>query len=142
MAQTHAPRGPIKTRVGGDDLMDAVRLMDAKRCTAKSKQSGQRCKRSPHPGAKVCVIHGGGAPQVKQAAMERLRALQHPAVDALQWLITQRDFPSAAMSAARDVMDRTEGKAPESMDLHVSGQIDIVSVLRQRHQRFQELQKD
>lgn len=64
--------------------------------------------------------------------MDRLRALQHPAVDALSWLITQRDFPSAAMSAARDVMDRTEGKAPESMDLRVSGQIDLVTQLRGR----------
>lgn len=28
-------------------------------CTAKSKQSGQRCKRHATPGMNVCVIHGG-----------------------------------------------------------------------------------
>lgn len=133
MAQTHAPRGPIKAR----DHMDGANHKDYEPCTATAKGSRQRCKRRPIPGGTVCVKHGGGAPQVQEAAMARLRRLQHPAVDALEWLITQRDFPSAAMSAARDVMDRTEGKAPESLDLHVSGQIDVVSVLRQRHARHQ-----
>lgn len=70
--------------------------------------------------------------------MARLRALQEPAIDALDWLLKERSFPSATMSAIRDVLDRTEGKAPESMDLHVSGQIDVVDVLRQRHARSRE----
>lgn len=87
-------------------------------------------------------MHGGGAPQVKEAAQARLMKLQHPALDALDWLLKQRDFPSAAMSAARDVLDRTEGKAPESMDLHVTGQIDIVSVLKQRQARRTQMATD
>lgn len=45
------------------------------RCTAKSKQTGQRCRRRAHPGATVCVIHGARAPQV-QAAIEKRHALQ------------------------------------------------------------------
>lgn len=31
-------------------------------CTAKSKQSGQRCKRYAVPGKTVCVMHGGKSP--------------------------------------------------------------------------------
>lgn len=31
-------------------------------CTAKSKQSGERCKRHAVPGKKVCAIHGGKTP--------------------------------------------------------------------------------
>lgn len=31
-------------------------------CTAKSKQSGQRCKRHATPGHNVCHIHGGKTP--------------------------------------------------------------------------------
>lgn len=31
-------------------------------CTAKSKRSGQRCKRHARPGRSVCVMHGGKAP--------------------------------------------------------------------------------
>lgn len=125
MSQKHAPRGPIKTRVGGDDLMDAVNLMDSQRCTAKAKQSGQRCKRAPIPGGTVCKIHGGGAPQVQEAARARLFRLQHPALDAMEWLIHQRDFPSAAYSASRDVLDRTEGKPAEAVNHDHSGTIVI-----------------
>jgi len=36
---------------------------DSRRCTAKSKQSGERCKRPAAPGKRVCYMHGarGGA---------------------------------------------------------------------------------
>lgn len=58
--------------------------MDAPRCTATSKQSGERCKRRPVPGLSVCVMHGGKAPaaqakaaevQLEQAADASLRKL-------------------------------------------------------------------
>ncbi len=42
-------------------------------CAATSQQSGQRCKRLPVPGGRVCVIHGGAAPQAARASLERLR---------------------------------------------------------------------
>lgn len=45
---------------------------DEIRCTAKSKQSGQRCLNPRLPGATVCRMHGGQARQVKAAAAERL----------------------------------------------------------------------
>lgn len=47
--------------------------MDDERCTATSKNSGQRCKRYPIPGGTVCVMHGGKAGQVKAKALERLQ---------------------------------------------------------------------
>jgi hypothetical protein len=45
---------------------------DARRCTAKSKQSGERCKRAAIIGGTVCKIHGGGAVQVAAAAHRRI----------------------------------------------------------------------
>lgn len=46
--------------------------MDGRRqCTAKAKQSGNRCKRAPAQGATVCNIHGGAAGPVKAKAAER-----------------------------------------------------------------------
>jgi hypothetical protein len=51
--------------------------------------------------------------------------LQFPALNALEWLITQRDFPSAAMSAAKDIMDRTEGKPAERVAMEHSGGLVI-----------------
>lgn len=41
-------------------------------CTAKSKASGERCRRSPVPGADVCFVHGGAAPQVRAKGRERM----------------------------------------------------------------------
>ena len=43
-----------------------------RQCTSKAKGSGTRCKRAPVPGAEVCVVHGGAAPQVRAKAAERL----------------------------------------------------------------------
>jgi hypothetical protein len=54
----------------------AADLMDAPRCTAKSKQSGERCKRRPVPGATVCSMHGGKIPAVAAAAKRRLMTQQ------------------------------------------------------------------
>lgn len=42
-----------------------------RQCVARSKQSGQRCKRAPIVGGTVCKIHGGGAPQVRAEAARR-----------------------------------------------------------------------
>lgn len=45
--------------------------MDAPRCTATSKQTGERCKRRPHPGLNVCVAHGAGTKRSREAAARR-----------------------------------------------------------------------
>jgi hypothetical protein len=130
MSQQHAPRGPIKAK---DDPMAAPDPMAGK-CTATNRK-GNRCTQPHIPGGTVCRYHGGAAPQVQQKAMERLRALQTPAIDALAWLLTQREYPSAAMSASRDVLDRTEGKAQDNLALNVSGSLEIVERLRSRFGR-------
>lgn len=41
-------------------------------CTAKSKQSGERCKRPVKDGATVCYMHGGASPAAKRAVDRRL----------------------------------------------------------------------
>lgn len=80
-------------------------------CTATSKQSGERCKRRPHPGASVCVIHGAGAPHVKLAARERLASLVHPAITALQNALNSGD-ERCVLVAAKDLLDRAGYGAP------------------------------
>lgn len=42
------------------------------KCTAKSKQSGQRCKNYPSKGAKTCRFHGSGNARSKAAAARRV----------------------------------------------------------------------
>lgn len=112
----HAPRGPVKA-----NPLDGPRLMDTKLayepCTAKSKQSGVRCKRRPIPGGHVCVMHGGKAPQVQASARERLMALQPKAIQTLDTLLSRDEFPTVQLGAAKDVLDRTEGKAAEMVQV-------------------------
>lgn len=43
-----------------------------RQCTAKSKRSGERCRRWAVAGGKVCPTHGGKAKQVQAAAKRRL----------------------------------------------------------------------
>jgi len=62
-------------------------------------------------------MHGGSAPQVKFAALERLKALQPKAITVLESLLDRQEFPTVQMAAVRDVMDRTEGKAAEQVKL-------------------------
>jgi len=104
-------------------------------CTAVSKRTGHRCKGPAIQGGTVCRMHGGGAPQVKQAALERLMALQHPAIDRMAKLIEQAEFPTVAYQASRDILDRTMGRAHESVSMEVTGTVDVVEILRQRSAR-------
>lgn len=118
-AKRHAPRGPILNK----DPMASTDRMG--RCSARSKQSGKPCKQYVIPGGTVCHYHGGGAPQVKAKAMERLLALQHPAIDRLAKLIDQETFPTVAYAASRDILDRTIGKPAEQQNVEHSGTITI-----------------
>jgi hypothetical protein len=129
---TYAPRGPLKAPdhpLSAPDPMGAAPSDDTihgrQRCTAKSKQKGVRCGRTAIPGGMVCRYHGGLAPQVQQKAMERLLALQHPAIDTLTELMAQTTFPSTRYAAARDVLDRTLGKPAESVAVEHSGAIEV-----------------
>lgn len=119
----HAPRGPILRK----DPIDPDNPMKA-RCTATNRQ-GKRCGKAPIQGGNVCRMHGGAAPQVKQAAMERLMALQHPAITRLSELLAQKEFPTVAIAAVKDILDRTEGKPGEKQQVEHKGTIRIVHEL-------------
>jgi hypothetical protein len=93
-------------------------------------------------GSTVCYMHGGAAPQVKAKAEDRLRAFQHPALDGLAELIDQREFPSVRYAACKDVLDRTLGKAPDNMNVNVSGSLDLVGRLQAARKRLADVDKD
>ncbi len=128
MTQQHAPRGRIKARPDEpDNLMSPDDPMSG-RCTATSKAKGTRCGRTAIPGGTVCRYHGGAAPQVKAKALERLAALVDPAITRLNELVLQKEYPSTAITAVKDVLDRALGKAAERVDMHVSGEMTLIAV--------------
>lgn len=139
----HAPRGRIKARQD-DPMKEADPVKDGgltatgpaymRRCTATNRQ-GTQCARAPIRGGSVCRLHGGGAPQVKQKAEERLRALVDPALTRLNELMVQTEYPSVAIAATKDVLDRNLGKATETLAVNHSGRIDIAALIRQRKAR-------
>ena len=57
--------------------------LDRRRCVANAKSTGDRCKRRPIKGGRVCKIHGGGSPQAKRSARQRLLAAVEPAMGVL-----------------------------------------------------------
>ncbi len=83
-----------------------TRPKDKDRCTAKSKQAGQRCSRYKTAGHAVCYYHGSASPQAKNK-VDRLFAL---AADlALETLVTEMEqAPNSSdrIRAARSILDR------------------------------------
>ena len=78
---------------------------DARRCTAKSSWSKQRCKKAAILGGTVCHTHGGGAPQVKRKAKERLEDLIDPDR-------ALREAAKLAYSNIQDVLDEKGNVRP------------------------------
>jgi len=60
-----------------------------RQCIATAR-NGERCRRAPHPGANVCIMHGASAPQVRQAAQRRLLAGADLAIDCLVSMLEPR----------------------------------------------------
>jgi hypothetical protein len=122
----HAPKGRIKANLMDDPINepDPIHQSDPLRCKAHTR-SGRQCGSHPIRGGAVCRMHGGGAPQVKAKAMDRLMALQHPAIDRLGKLIDQETFPTVAYAASRDVLDRTLGKPTEQQTVDVKAELVI-----------------
>jgi hypothetical protein len=75
-------------------------------CLAHRKSDGKPCGGQPRNGADVCRMHGGGAPQVKTAAAERVR--QAEIVEAVRTFGLTRDGVSEEQ-ALREELSRTLG---------------------------------
>ena len=76
-------------------------------CHATSKGSGNPCKRPAIAGATVCRVHGGAAPQVREAARLRLLALVDPALATLARAVRGKGKPTAVeIRAATEILNR------------------------------------
>lgn len=68
------------------------------RCTANSKQTGERCKNRVIAGAKTCRFHGTAGPQARAAATRRMLDLMDPLLVRLHQIATNPE------AADRDVI--------------------------------------
>lgn len=104
-----------------------------RQCTATRKTTGARCGNSPILGGTVCRYHGGGAPQVKARARERLLAMVDPALTELSRLLRKSKLDPVRMAAVKDVLDRAGFRPIEEVDVTIS---NIISTLQARIRRI------
>ena len=78
-------------------------------------------------GQAVCMVHGGKAPQalakaerMVELAEMRLRGLAPVAVAELEALVTSATSEAVRLGAARDLVDRSCGKAVERVQVAVA----------------------
>jgi hypothetical protein len=114
--------------------MEITPPMEKRQCTAKSKQSGVRCKRRPIPGGSVCVMHGGGTAAARAKGEAMLAAAVEPSIRYLLRAARQNKINAVGVSAARDLLDRNGYKPAERQEISgpaggpVLSQIEIVMV--------------
>lgn len=80
------------------------------RCSAVSQQNGGRCQRTAVPGATVCRIHGGAAPQVQSAAIDRLKTARDLALHRLHEQLDSADGfdPRVLLDIVTKLTDKVE----------------------------------
>ena len=129
----HAPRGRIKARpdVNPLTLNDPLKPKSV-RCRATSKRTGLQCGAFVTNGAAVCKWHGGKAPQVMAAAQRRLDELRPAAIQYYDYLLGQREYPSAGLGAANAVMDRVDGRPAEKVQLEVTASASLIERIQAR----------
>ena len=82
---------------------------------AAHRTNGEPCNAFARHGARVCVVHGGRAPQVKAKAEDRIRDLVDPSLNRIARTIADDQNPALALAAARDILDRAGYKATEKI---------------------------
>jgi hypothetical protein len=70
-------------------------------CEATSKRSGRRCQRRVIAG-KVCVIHGGKAPQTRQKAEQRIALWEVQQERAADTVVVRREPEELLLDALHD----------------------------------------
>ena len=87
-----------------------------KPCTAHAR-NGDTCTQPAIKGATVCKMHGGSAPQVKDAARRRLWELIDPVLTRLFDIALKEEDPRVALVAIRDVLDRAGLTEPKRVEV-------------------------
>ena len=96
---------------------------DPRLCSATNRE-GQPCRKYSMRGQAVCRSHGGASPQAKAKAARmvelaemRLRGLAPVAVAELEALVTSASSEAVRLAAARDLVDRSVGRATERIQV-------------------------
>lgn len=90
-------------------------------CTARSKRTGDRCKRPAMLGGNVCRAHGGAAPQTRAKALRRLEQASDVLVQRLLSFAVDGDVAdNVALAAIRDALDRAGLTPTHALEVSVA----------------------
>ena len=78
----------------------------ARRCVAKSRRTGERCRRWAIRGGTVCTTHGGSTRHIKRKAQERLDNAADRMARELLGIAVSADSEAVRLAAVRDALDR------------------------------------
>jgi len=121
------------TREYSPDLTPC-KLDESIRCIAYvSDGSKRRCRKKRMLGQKICLAHGGGSPQARKSARERLHALVDPAINTLSEVIqagVERNDIGSAVRASLGVLDRCGFHPTQAVEMSGpdKGPIGIVQI--------------
>ena len=93
-------------------------------CSAH-RTNGDPCRAPAIRGGRVCVVHGGKAPQVRESARQRLLAFVDPALDQLRRLLDSADSDAVKLAAARDILDRCGYRPADKIEVESNGKMMI-----------------
>ena len=109
------------------ETSDVHPVRNPRRCTAKSKRSGDLCGNFALKGHRTCAFHGGKTPIALEKAKEaiersdlELRGLSTKAVAVLRALLDEGNSESVMLGAAKDVLDRGGLKAKDRLEVEAS----------------------
>lgn len=140
-ARQHAPRGPMKARPHAvSDPMPCQKCgqVHPRGCVGH-KRNGDPCGQPAMKGGWVCKMHGGKAPQVMAAAEARLDTHYPTAIRVAGELLGREEFPTVQAQIVKFVIEHKDGRATERVDANINLQVNVVEVLRQRHERAKSL---
>ena len=89
-------------------------------CKAR-RRNGEPCGNPPMLGSTVCRMHGGSAPQVKQAAQVRLMMAADPAAARLIEIANDKTMPpNVRLAANKEILDRANVVGTQQLNVEVS----------------------
>ena len=93
-------------------------------CNATTRQ-GNPCRGAAIKGGTVCRLHGGSAPQVRNAARRRLEEMVDPALSEMMEMLRDKDTPhSVRATLIRDVLDRAGLASPKQLEVLTEDVLD------------------